>query len=293
MREREIRDWGVMLSQQSTCKHRSLKLEINAKLVMTLRNRTGLSMMECKKALTESGGDLDKAEDVLRKSMKGKLDSKTDKPQGEGRVTIAVGANSASIVELRCNTDFTAKNDLFVKLTDDAAAYGLTQPAGPVTLGGAPLAALEDLRIKTGETIAVGRAEHVAGGSGVVFGQYVHHDGKTAALIKAEGDITPEALRQICMHIVAAVPVPKGVNASDIPQALVDKERAFRLSQAIDSGKPKEIAEKMVDGGMRKFYEELALLEQPYVIDPTKKVKDIVGSAKLHAFWRWAVGEQA
>ena len=114
-----------------------------------------LLLCMCQAAYAQEKPKLDKAEDVLRKSMKGKLDSKTDKPQGEGRVTIAVGANSASIVELRCNTDFTAKNDLFVKLTDDAAAYGLTQPAGPVTLGGAPLAALEDLRIKTGETIAV------------------------------------------------------------------------------------------------------------------------------------------
>lgn len=265
-------------------------VEIKADVVMKLRNQTGLSMMECKKALIEAGGDLAKAEDILRKAMKGKLDSKGDKPTGEGRVAIALGAGSATIVELRCNTDFTAKNEMFVNLTDKLAQHGLTQAAGNFASGGDAEAALQDLRIKTGETITLARGAHVAGGPGVVFGQYVHHDGKTGALIKAEG-VSPEALRQIGMHIVAAVPTPKGVTASDIPADIVEKERNFRISQAMDSGKPKEIAEKIVEGGMRKFYEEIALIEQVYVIDPSKKVKDIVGSGKILGFWRWAVGE--
>jgi elongation factor Ts len=268
-------------------------VEISAAVVMKLRNQTGLSMMECKKALVEAGGDLGKAEDILRKAMKGKIDSKGDKPAGEGRVAIVVGPSSAAIVELRANTDFTAKNDQFVQLTDKLAAAALKAPAGTYVPAGAELAAVEDIRIKTGETITMARGEHVAGGPGVHFGHYVHHDGKTGALVKVTGEISAESLKQICMHIVAAVPAPKGVTAQDIPAAIVEKERKFRIEQAMESGKPKEIAEKMVEGGMRKFFEELALIEQPYVIDPTKKVKDIVGKATVNGFWRWAVGEVA
>ncbi|MFT3685529.1 MAG: translation elongation factor Ts [Phycisphaerales bacterium] len=268
-------------------------MEISASTVMQLRNKTGLSMMECKKALVEAGGDMEKAEDILRKSMKGKLDAKGDKPAGEGRVAVAIGGNGASIVELRANTDFTAKNDTFVNLTQQLADAALKAPVGAYTPTGAEQAAIDDIRIKTGETITMPRGEHVAGGAGVVFGSYVHHDGKTGALIRAEGDVSVETLKQICMHIVAAVPSPKGVNPSDVPAAIVDKERKFRIDQAMESGKPKEIAEKMVEGGMRKFFEEVALLEQPYVIDPSKKVKDMVGKAKVTNFWRWAVGEQA
>jgi elongation factor Ts len=268
-------------------------VEISAAVVMQLRNKTGLSMMECKKALVEAGGDMAKAEDVLRKAMKGKMDAKGDKPAGEGRIAIAIGPASASIVELRANTDFTAKNDAFVGLTTALANAALKAPAGAYVPSGAEASAIDDIRIKTGETITLARGAHVAGGPGVHFGHYVHHDGKTGALVKVTGEIGDEALRQICMHIVAAVPSPKGVRPQDVPAEIVDKERKFRIEQAMESGKPQEIAEKMVEGGMRKFFEEIALLEQPYVIDPAKKVKDIVGRANVDAFWRWAVGEQA
>ena len=103
-----------------------------------------------------------------------------------------------------------------------------------------------------------------------------------------------DLLRDIGMHIVAAVPRPQGVSASEIPAAVVDKERKFRVEQAMESGKPKEIAEKMVEGQMRKFFEEIALLEQPYIKDPSKKVKEVIGSGgTVVAFARWQVGEQA
>jgi elongation factor Ts len=113
-------------------------------------------------------------------------------------------------------------------------------------------------------------------------------------LIQATGSINDETLRQLCMHITAAVPRPQGISKDDIPAAVVEKERRFRLEQAMESGKPQQIAEKMVEGGMRKFYEEIALLEQPFIKDETKKVKEIVGpDAQVVAFFRWAVGEQA
>jgi len=265
--------------------------ELNAKDVMKLRDKTGLPMMACKAALTEAGGDFEKAEAILRKQLKGKMDAKTDKVAGEGRIAIAVGPSSATIIELKANTDFTAKNPGFIDLANSIAQGGLKLAAGSFAGATEFATAIDDIRAKTGETITIGRAEHIAGGPGVKFGAYVHHDGKTGALVKVEGDMSDEGLKQICMHIVAAQPRPQGVRAEDVPASVVERERKFRIEQAMESGKPKEIAEKMVEGGMRKFFEEIALLEQPYIMDPTKKVKDIVGKANVHQFWRWQVGE--
>ena len=269
--------------------------EISAADVMRLRNQTGLSMMECKKALTEAGGDMAKAEDILRKNMKGKMDTKTDRAAGEGRIGIAVTPDAAAIVELRAETDFTAKNEQFVRATDRVAQAALAASSGSVSAAPDITKAVDELRISTGENISFARGHKVSGAQGkTVFGAYVHHDGKKGALIVAEGDVSDQTLKQIGMHVVAAVPTPKGVTANDIPADIVDRERRFRIDQAMESGKPKEIAEKMVEGGMRKFYEEVALLEQPYVMDPTKKVKDVLGpKATITQFYRYQVGEQA
>ncbi|MGE3109357.1 MAG: translation elongation factor Ts [Phycisphaerales bacterium] len=269
--------------------------DINAKDVMKLRNATGLSMMECKKALTEAGGDFEKAEDLLRKKMKGKMDARTDRVAGEGRIAIHVneGAGTAAIVELRAETDFTAKNEKFIHVAKRCAEMALEAHAGAVSATPEMNTLIDDLRISTGENCSFARGHKLFGETGTTaFGQYVHHDGKTGVLIMAEGSISDETLRQICMHITAAVPRPLGISASDIPANVVDRERKFRIEQAMESGKPKEIAEKMVEGGMRKFFEEIALLEQPFIMDPTKKVKELVGDkAKVIAFYRWQVGE--
>jgi elongation factor Ts len=273
--------------------------EIPAAVVMKLRNQTGLSMMECKKALTEANGDMAKAEDLLRKKLKGKMDARTDRAAGAGRVAIAIHGPDAggswphaAIVEVRAETDFTAMNEHFVAMANKVANSAAEMPVGAVTANPDITAAVDQIRISTNENCSFARGVKLDGGPQAVFGSYIHHDGKTGALIHAEGAISAEQLKQIGMHIVAAVPAPKGVSAKDIPADIVEKERKFRIEQAMESGKPKEIAEKMVEGGMRKFFEELALLEQPYVIDPTKKVKDIVGSATIVSFVRYAVGEQ-
>lgn len=277
-------------------------MEIKADVVMKLRNRTGLSMMECKKALTEVGGDLEKAEEHLRKKLKGKMDSRTDRAAGAGRISVAIHAPDAAggptphaaITEVRAETDFTAMNEHFVAMCDRVTAMAAEAPVGAVMASGEMQADIDKIRITTGENCSFARGVKMNGGPHAVFGAYVHHDGKTGALIHAEGNITPDLLKQIGMHIVAAVPTPKGVSASDIPADIVEKERKFRISQAVESGKPQEIAEKIVEGGMRKFFEEIALLEQPYVIDPSKKIKDIVGGgATIVSFTRYAVGETA
>lgn len=264
--------------------------EISAKDVMNLRNRTGLAMMACKKALVETGGDVDAAEDLLRKQLKGKMEKRADRAAGEGRIAIAVDGSGAAIIELRAETDFTAKNDDFIATADKVARAALAQPAGAVTETEEMTKAIDHIRAATGENISLGRTEKIAG-DGVRFGQYVHHDGKTGVLLVVEGDLENDVMRQICMHITAAVPRPAGVSADDIPPAVVEKERKFRIEQAMESGKPQEIAEKIVEGGMRKFFAEIALLDQPFVMDPSKSVSDLLGGSKIRRFIRWEVGE--
>jgi len=266
--------------------------EISAKDVMALRNRTGLAMMACKKALVETGGDVDAAEDYLRKQLKGKMEKRSDRAAGEGRIGIKVAGDgsSAALVELKAETDFTAKNDDFIECVDLCTDETLAASAGSVAATDGMTKSLDDIRAKTGENISLGRAEKIDG-SGVNFGSYVHHDGKTGVLLVVEGDMSDEVKKQICMHVTAAVPRPAGVTADDVPTEVVEKERTFRLEQAVESGKPKEIAEKMVEGGMRKFFSEVALLEQAFIMDPSKAIKDLVGDASIKQFYRWEVGE--
>ncbi|MEL7472013.1 MAG: translation elongation factor Ts [Planctomycetota bacterium] len=270
--------------------------DISAKDVMALRNRTGLAMMECKKALAEAGGDAEQAEALLRKKLKGKMDTKLDRAAGEGRIAIALADDhsAAAIVELRAETDFTAKNENFINAVQQVADAVLASGVeGDVAPSEEMTSIVDNLRISTGENISIGRAQRLAGGAGTVFGAYIHHDGKTGVLLKAEGDVASDTLKQVGMHVTAAVPRPLGVSADDIPAELIEKERKFRIEQAVDSGKPQEIAEKMVEGGMKKFFSDVALLEQDYVVDPSKKVKDIIGGATMHTFLRWGVGETA
>jgi elongation factor Ts len=268
--------------------------EINAKDVMSLRNKTGLPMMACKAALAEAGGDVEKAEELLRKQLKGKMETKLDRAAGEGRIAIARTNEAATIVEVRTETDFTAKNEKFVGACQKIADLCINETSGDIAPTPAPvMAVIDELRISTGENASYARGHKLTQdpGSGA-FGSYVHHDGKTGVLVQAEGSISDETLRQICMHITAAHPRPQGISANDIPSHIVDKERRFRIEQAMESGKPQQIAEKMVEGGMRKFFEEISLMEQPFVMNPEKKIKDIVGSnARIVAFLRWQVGE--
>jgi len=270
--------------------------QINAKDVMSLRNKTGLAMMECKKALNEAGGDAEKAEALLRKKLKGKMETRTDRVAGEGRIGVAVSGDGAdaAIVELKAETDFTAKNEKFIEATGALAKLALAADAGVSSPTEEMTAIVDDLRITTGENISLGRIEKLTtGGTSGTYGRYVHHDGKTGVLIQAQGEVGDETMKQIAMHIAAAMPRPLGLSADDIPSDMVEREKKFRVEQAMESGKPQEIAEKMVEGGMRKFFEEVALLEQDFVMDSSKKIKDLVGSGgSLRAFRRWQVGEE-
>ncbi len=269
--------------------------EISAKDVMKLRNQTGLAMMACKKALIEAEGDFEKAEEILRKAMKGKMDARTDRAAGEGAIAVAIDpARGAAIVELKAETDFSAKNEKFREGAQKIAEMALDiDGEGAIEPTEAMQAIVDDLRASTGENISIGRIKKIPARDGHVFGSYVHHDHKTGVVIEVSGDADQDTLRKVCMHITAAVPRPMGVTPDDIPAEAVEKERKFRIEQAMESGKPQEIAEKIVEGGMRKFFSEVALLEQEFVMDPSQKVKDVLKGSTVHGFTRWSVGEDA
>jgi elongation factor Ts len=265
--------------------------EINAKDVMKLRNSTGLAMMECKKALVEADGDPEKAENLLRIKLKGKMDKRTERAAAEGCIAIAQRGDSMAVAEIRAETDFTAKNDQFIVMSQKVAEMALDANDGEVTPTDEMTAAVDNIRISTGENCAIGRILKLTNAGGK-FGHYIHHDGKTGVLIQAQGELADETMKQIAMHVAAAMPRPLGLSSEDIPAELIAKEKKFRIQQAMDSGKPESIAEKIVEGGMRKFFEEVALLEQDFIMDGSKKVKDLVGSGcSLSSFTRWQVGE--
>jgi elongation factor Ts len=269
-------------------------MSISAKDVMNLRNKTGLAMMECKKALQEANGNVEEAETLLRKKLKGKMETKSDRVAGEGRVEVAISddGSSAVLVKVKAETDFTAKNEKFIDAVKKVAQLALASDAGSVEPTDEMKDVIDDLRISTGENISIDQIEKLSGQAGTTrYGYYVHHDGKTGSLIEAQGEVDGDVLRQLAMHVTAVMPRPLGLTSDDIPADLVEKERKFRIEQAVESGKPQEIAEKMVEGGMKKFFAEVALLEQPFVMDPSKAVRDMIGGAELSNFRRWQVGE--
>ncbi len=257
-------------------------MAISAKDVMKLREMTDAPMMECKSALESAGGDLDKAVKVLRERGIAKMAKRADRETTEGTVRIKIGPKNrgGAAVMVTCETDFSARNDAFQNLADAAleAAMGGGAGATPDTVldtvigGRAVRATLEDVANTIRENMTVKQVVRYEG----VCGAYVHFDGKSGALLEVEGgnDSAELAtlLRDVCMHVVAFQPAPLAVDAGGIPQAFIDAEKEIFIKRAVESGKPKEIAEKMVAGQMKKLIAERALLEQPFVKNPDQTV---------------------
>lgn len=287
--------------------------KISAALVKQLRDKTGAGMGDCKKALVETDGDVEAAVDVLR--SKGVKASQLTRETAEGavRFTLADDAKSVAVVELRCETDFAARNDNFVKLLDTIS--GVVQEQAPATVE----AAREIPVIKEGiqdaaavtirENIQLYSAEKkVLEGEGKI-GTYVHHNGKVGVAIglNASSDVAgkegfDDLLKDLCMHATAHMPPPAGVDRDSISGDLVERERAVAL-KTIDedpkmASKPDEIKQKMVDGKLRKFFEERALLDQKFVKDPNMSIaklveakgKELGGDIKIAWFVRQQVG---
>jgi len=265
--------------------------EIKASMVKELRDRTGLGMMECKKALAGAGGDIDAAIEELRTSSDMKAAKKAGRTAAEGAIALQLADDGKSgvMVEVNSETDFAARDANFLGFVGSVVA----EVAGQQQTDIAQLmsAGLEDKRQalvqKIGENITVRRAELVAGD---VVGGYVHGNGKIAVLVNLIGG-DAELAKDVAMHVAAVN--PQVAKPSDMSPELLEKERAIYVAQAADSGKPPEIVEKMVEGRVRKFVAESSLVEQPFVKDPDLKVSQLLknAGADVVGFVRFEVGE--
>ncbi|MFC3225878.1 translation elongation factor Ts [Marinibaculum pumilum] len=285
--------------------------EVTAALVKELRTKTGAGMMDCKKALTESGGDLDAAVDWLRKKGLAAAAKKAGRVAAEGLIGAAVGENAAALVEINAETDFVARNEQFQNLVRKVAEIALAE--GDAELGGKPFPGTgrtveEEVThavATIGENMALRRALRLTVSEGVVA-PYIHNAltdnlGKIGVLVALEsaGDkaVLNEFGRQLAMHVAATN--PQSVDVADLDPDAIARERDVLTQQAAGSGKPQEIIDKMVDGRLRKFYQEVVLLEQTFVIDgetPVKKAVEAAGKKagapiKVTAIARYALGE--
>lgn len=287
--------------------------DITAALVKELRELTGVGMMDCKKALGESNGEIDAAVDWLRKQGLSAAAKKAGRAASEGLVGIAAGDKRAAIVEINAETDFVARNETFQDFVEQASGLvlggadtidALTASAYP---GGDGNVAdqVTSLISTIGENLTVRRCASVEVGNGIVA-SYMHNAikpnlGRIGVLvgIESEGDTArlTEFGKQMAMHIAAAGPTVLSI--ADVDPADLERERTVLSDQARESGKPDEIIEKMVEGRLRKYYEEVCLLEQTYVIDNETKItkaveafaKEIGSDVKITAFVRFALGE--
>jgi len=271
-------------------------MSISAKDVKALRDATGLGMTDCKKALEEAGGDMDKAAEIARAKFGAKMATRTDRESTEGRIAIATNADGSKgvIVQVNTETDFTAKNDAFIDMVNTVAKLALELPAGDITANQAMEAAIQQVKLTTGENVQFGKGVVFAAGKPGCVGGYAHFTGKVGVLIEldAEGTTpTDELIKDLCMHVSAIVPEALGVTEAEIPADIVEKEKAIALQEAIDSGKPKDIAEKMVIGKMRKYMDSIVLLRQPFIKDDKQQVQQILPKGvSIKAFKKIAIG---
>lgn len=268
-------------------------MSFTAKDVMTLRQRTGQGMMECKEALSEANGDQNAAVEILRKKAKGKMDERAERAASQGVLAIARSADgkSAALIELNTETDFVARGDLFTSSAQKIADLVLKGADGPVASPDAAITAIvDDVRIQTKENTTFARGLKVSGGR---VGTYLHFNKQIGALVVADGITDDQLLTGLCQHVVAIVPSPMAVDESGLPKADLDKNRQAFIDEAAASGKPKEIAEKMASGKLRKWVEENTMLGQIYVKDPAQKasVRSMLPKGgSLKCFAKYQVG---
>jgi elongation factor Ts len=269
-------------------------MQITAALVKELRERTGAGMMECKKALTETQGDIEAAIELMRKSGQAKADKKAGRIAAEGRIEIASEGSQAVIIEVNSETDFVAKDANFQRFAAECAQAALA--SGAVDVDGLMAVqmdgqSLEERRAalvaKIGENVQVRRFERVQ--SAGPLGSYLHGS-RIGVLVSLDGG-DEEVAKDVAMHIAASRPIC--VDSDQVPTETVEKEREIFRAQAQDSGKPPEIVEKMVEGRIRKFLAEVTLVGQPFVKNPDQTVGQLLKEkgARAAGFVRYEVGE--
>ena len=262
---------------------------ISASMVKELRERTGLGMMECKKALVEADGNLELAIENLRKSSGMKAAKKAGRVAADGVVRVAVNGSQGTLLEVNSETDFVARDDNFSAFADKVIAKASL--AASTDVDKLMEGELEDARSalvqKIGENITVRRIEKI---SASVVGVYVHSNEKIGVMIGLDGG-SKELAKDIAMHVAASNPMV--VNPDDVDSGVIEKEKEIFAAQAESSGKPAEIIEKMVGGRIRKFLAEISLVEQPFVKDPDQTVGQLVeaAGARVTGMVRFEVGE--
>ncbi|HEA2838420.1 TPA: elongation factor Ts [Staphylococcus aureus] len=272
---------------------------ISAKLVKELRKKTGAGMMDCKKALTETDGDIDKAIDYLREKGIAKAARKADRIAAEGLVHVETKGNDAVIVEINSETDFVARNEGFQELVKEIANQVLDTKAETVealmetTL---PNGKSVDERIKEaistiGEKLSVRRFAIRTKTDNDAFGAYLHMGGRIGVLTVVEGSTDEEAARDVAMHIAAIN--PKYVSSEQVSEEEINHEREVLKQQALNEGKPENIVEKMVEGRLRKYLQEICAVDQDFVKNPDVTVEAFLKTkgGKLVDFVRYEVGE--
>ncbi|CAI3031798.1 TPA: translation elongation factor Ts [Staphylococcus aureus] len=272
---------------------------ISAKLVKELRKKTGAGMMDCKKALTETDGDIDKAIDYLREKGIAKAAKKADRIAAEGLVHVETKGNDAVIVEINSETDFVARNEGFQELVKEIANQVLDTKAETVealmetTL---PNGKSVDERIKEaistiGEKLSVRRFAIRTKTDNDAFGAYLHMGGRIGVLTVVEGSNDEEAARDVAMHIAAIN--PKYVSSEQVSEEEINHEREVLKQQALNEGKPENIVEKMVEGRLRKYLQEICAVDQDFVKNPDVTVEAFLKTkgGKLVDFVRYEVGE--
>lgn len=266
-------------------------VEVTASMVKELRDRTGAGMMECKKALVEANGDIELAIDNMRKSGQAKAAKKSGRVAAEGIIVtkIAKDGKFGLILELNCETDFVAKDASFIEFGEEVATAALNEHIDDIdTLR----AKFEDRRTtlvaKIGENITIRRMSEISGENVGVY----QHGSRIGVLVAANGtSVDGDLIKHIAMHIAASK--PEYVRPEDVPADVVERERQIQVDIAIQSGKPREIAEKMVEGRMKKFTGEVSLTGQEFVMDPSKTVGQLLqeNSVGVTTFIRFEVGE--
>ncbi|MFB4211151.1 translation elongation factor Ts [Shouchella sp. JSM 1781072] len=275
-------------------------MAVTASMVKELREKTGAGMMDCKKALVEVDGDMDKAIDFLREKGIAKAEKKADRVAAEGLTSVVTNGNKAVIVEVNSETDFVAKNENFQALVKELAEHVLAENPATVeealeqNFKGGSVTVLSHINssiAKIGEKLSLRRFTVVEKEDGDVFGSYLHMGGRIGVLTLIGSSSDEELAKDVAMHVAAINPTY--VSRDEVTGDVVDREREVLKQQALNEGKPENIVEKMVEGRLSKFFEQVCLLDQPFVKDGDQKVGKYVQSknASVKTFVRYEVGE--
>ena len=274
-------------------------MAITAQMVKELREKTGAGMMDCKKALTETNGDMDQAIDYLREKGIAKAAKKGDRIAAEGLTYIVTEGNEAVILEVNSETDFVAKNEGFQQLVKELAAHLLAKK--PATVEAALEETMENGAVvsehinaaiaKIGEKLTLRRFQVVSKTDADAFGAYLHMGGRIGVLTILEGTTDEAAAKDVAMHIAAIKPLY--ISRDEVTPEEVEKEREILTQQALNEGKPEKIVAKMVEGRLGKFFEDICVVDQSFVKNPDQKVGEFIASTggKLTSFVRYEVGE--